>query len=574
MLATALLESFSVFSVGFFFSSLLINSFELPSFLLFFYKDISELDKNLVIQILGILTLVIFLSTLTFSFLNNFFLIFFTENLSKNLKNDFFSFYLDQNILFHKKFPSSFLIKNLTNDLDRISSGLVLPALRIISKFSVLILMFITLTILRPMETITLGISLVATYFLIFVLLKKFLTYFGRLISVINEQRVRIIQESLLGIKDIILNKMKSYFLEPFKELNSKYLKLNILYSISNFFPRFIIDSLLFSVIILTIIYVNNKSSNNLNNLISTLIVLGFGAYRIIPIIQDIYNSFMRIRGNAYVIKIFGNDFQNLLKLKNKKILIFKSKSIINSIKLKKVNFKYNYISSFNLKAQNLNIEIGKKTAIVGKSGSGKSTLLEILLGLIINKNIKVLFDNQHLSQKYFDKNRFNISYVSQNSYVLDENIFSNIMMIDNSKLDYKKISHDTLLNDLLKNLELDFDLDKKHQRIKDYRLGEGGSKLSGGQRQRLAIARAIYKQNEILVLDEATSSLDINTEKKILNYVYQLDFIKTVIFITHKLRNVKDYDSIILMDEGKVVDIGKYDYLYKNQEKFRKLID
>ena len=208
----ALLESTSLFSVGFFFSSLMIENFRLPEFIESLF-ELSTYNKKQLINFIGILTIISFSSTIIISFLNNFFLVVFSENLSKKLKNRFFSYYLDQNIFFHTKNSSNKLIKNLIFDLDRISNGLVLPFLKINSKLVVLFVILISLFILKPVITIAVALLFFLIYFIVIYSLRKFLSYFGRLISLINEQRVQIIQESLSGIKDVLLAKTKLYFL-------------------------------------------------------------------------------------------------------------------------------------------------------------------------------------------------------------------------------------------------------------------------------------------------------------------------------------------------------------------------
>ena len=571
IILNSIFEAFSIFGVGFFFSSLMTNDFQLPVFAMNYIPMDKRLDDVYLTHILGVLTLIIFISTLIITLLNNLFLIYFSEHLSRKFKNDFFSYYLSQDILFHKKFTSNHLIKNLTNDLDRISNGIILPSLRIISKIIALILIIITLSVLRPFETISLSIFLFLIYFLVIFSLRKFLNYFGRLVSIINEDRIGLIQESISGIKDVILTKSKNFFLKPYKRLNSEFLKINVFYTASTFFPRTVIDIILFSTIILTILKINVDQSKDLNELIITLIILGFGAYRILPIVQDIYNSTIVIKGSKYVIELFYNDFNKIKKLSKSKPN-FQNTKVDNQIFFENIKFSYNNKDEFNLKLKNVKIKIGKKTAIIGKSGSGKSTFIEILLGLIIKRSNKIYYDDVLLSQNYFNKNKFNISYVSQNPYVINDTIYANIFMPDSKKFDHKSVKKDKFIKEIMYNLDLNLFENKKKNELSLRKLGESGNKLSGGQRQRIAIARALYQKKEILVIDEGTSALDRITEQKILNYIDGLNFIKTIIFITHKINNIKDFDQIIFMDKGRVIDCGNFDYLFNKYEKFRKL--
>lgn len=572
VILTALLESTSVFSVGFFFSSLLINDFQLPDFIFTFF-DAKDTDKTQTIKLIGIFTLVSFSLTLIISFLNNLFLITFSENLSRKLKNNFFSYYLDQDLIYHKKHSSNKLIKNLIVDLDRVSAGLVLPFLKINSKLIILILILISLFVLKPIIMISLTLIFFTIYFLIIYSLRKFLAIFGKIISVINEERVRIIQESISSIKDVLLSKSKYYFLNPFEKLNHKYLKFSIFYSASSVVPRTLIDLIAFSSLIIAILLIISKPSHSLDNLLNSLILIGFGAYRLLPILQDIYNSILQIKGSKYVIEIISKDLK-LINLSNKRNLSFHDKIIKKSINIENINFKYNNKDKFVLKIKNIQLLIGQSTAIIGRSGSGKSTLLELILGLIHGKNNKIFYDKFKLSKKYFEKNRHNISYVSQKPFILNDNIISNILMINLSQLNQKKIKHDKFLKEIINNLDLNFLYDSRGNIDIHKKFGEDGSMISGGQKQRVAIARAIYKKKNILVLDEATSSLDTLTENRILNYINNLNFIDTFVYVTHKVHNTKNFDQILFIDNGVLIDKGNYDYLYKKHRNFRKLIE
>ena len=423
------------------------------------------------------------------------------------------------------------------------------------------------------MITISLVLVFFTIYFLIIFSLRKFLAFFGKLISIVNEERVRIIQESILSIKDVLLSKSKFYFLNPFENLNNKYFKFSLFYSASSVVPRTLIDLIAFSSLIIAILIITSKGVNSFDSLMNTLIILGFGAYRILPIFQDIYNATLQIKGSRYVLEIISKDLISINHSK-KKYSTISDNIIQNSINIKNINFKYKKNNDFILKVKNIDLKIGKSIAIIGRSGSGKSTLIELLLGLIYSKHNQIFYDNNKLNKKFFESNRFNISYVSQKPYILNDNIISNILMINSKKIDQKKLTNDKFLHEIIKNLKLNFLYNSRGKINIDKKFGEDGNMISGGQKQRVAIARAIYKKQQILVLDEATSSLDRVTESRILKYINNLDFIKTFIYVTHKVHSIKKFDQILYIDNGNLVDQGNYNYLYKKYVNFRKLIE
>lgn len=238
----------------------------------------------------------------------------------------------------------------------------------------------------------------------------------------------------------------------------------------------------------------------------------------------------------------------NLIKLKN----INKSFDSLKKIKvLKKINFKFNY---------------GKIYSIIGPSGSGKSTLIDILLGLIDPQIGQLKVDNKIINDKNRRSWQNTLGFVAQSIFLSEGTIAENVAFgIPQDQIDYDQVQH-TLelahLNELVKSFELGI-----HTKV-----GERGVKLSGGQRQRIGIARALYHEAEVLVFDEATSSLDGLTEKLIMEAINNFSGKKTIILIAHRLKTVQKCDQIFFIDNGQVVDQGTYQKLIETNKYFRNM--
>ena len=249
--------------------------------------------------------------------------------------------------------------------------------------------------------------------------------------------------------------------------------------------------------------------------------------------------------------KIENNEYQQNLKLDK------------GTIKFKKVAFNYQSNTENKvLKDINISISGGKMTAIVGQSGSGKSTLLSLIPRLYDPKSGEIEIDNQNIKNINLSSLRKEISIVDQNITLFDDTIFNNI----------KYAKPDATDEEVLKAAELSMCIDfiNKLENKQNTMIGENGVKLSGGERQRLSIARAFLKNSRIILLDEATSSLDTETEKKIQTALDVLTYNKTTIVIAHRLSTILNSDKIYVMDQGSVVGSGKHEDLLKESDTYK----
>ena len=238
-------------------------------------------------------------------------------------------------------------------------------------------------------------------------------------------------------------------------------------------------------------------------------------------------------------------------------------KMINGSIIFKNVNFSYeSNLSNKVLKDINLEIEGRKMTAFVGHSGSGKSTLLNLIPRIYDPISGEISIDNQQINKINLSSLRKDISIVDQNITLFDDTVFNNI------KYAHPNATNEEIFTAAELSMSLDFinNLEKKF----DTKIGENGVKLSGGERQRLSIARAFLKNSKIILLDEATSSLDSETEEKIQKAINILVEDKTTIVIAHRLSTILNSNKIFVIDKGMVVDSGKHDELLKSSETYK----
>jgi ABC-type multidrug transport system fused ATPase/permease subunit len=307
---------------------------------------------------------------------------------------------------------------------------------------------------------------------------------------------------------------------------------------------------LTFSLLIFTMI----SAGRDMIDIIQYLGVFAVASIRIIPGASKILTSFQTIRYLEPSVQILLKELntknsslaEEKKSLKNSKSLLKFEKEII----LNNLSFSYPNRKEFSLSNISLEIKKGDFIGVVGKTGSGKSTLINLLIGLLKPTEGKIEVDKLDIHSNlpnWYKK----IGYVPQSIYLTDDTIRKNIAFglreenIDDQLV--KMASEKASLNKFINNLE------KGLQTI----VGEKGIRLSGGQQQRIGIARALYRDPEILILDEATSSLDQQTEKEIMESIYFLKRKKTLIIITHRLSTVKNCDKIFMIDKNKIVKQG-----------------
>jgi subfamily B ATP-binding cassette protein MsbA len=222
-----------------------------------------------------------------------------------------------------------------------------------------------------------------------------------------------------------------------------------------------------------------------------------------------------------------------------------------SNIQFKNINFSYNTEEAITLKSISLDFEGGKMTSLVGHSGSGKSTIMNLIPRFYDAQSGDILIDNQSIYQTTIDSIRKEISMVSQETTLFDDTIKNNIKYAKENATDEEvyEVAKLSFCEEFIKNLPNKFDT----------LIGENGVRLSGGEKQRLSIARAMMKKSSIILLDEATSSLDTETEAKIQEALKILTKNKTTIVIAHRLSTILNSNNIYVIDEGKVIDSGQH---------------
>ena len=322
--------------------------------------------------------------------------------------------------------------------------------------------------------------------------------------------------------------------------------------------PRYLIELLLVSFVVLLVLF-KVLSEENVMSIIPTLSMFGVAAIRLLPSSSTFSSGMAQLRyGRDGVSRLYKDlkewEFDNLfVEGRNKKIEGGNGRSF-ESLVLSDVKFKYRSSDSYILRGVSFEIFAGESIGLIGGSGAGKTTLVDIVLGLLDPVEGRIVYNNENIHDVGGGW-RSQVAYLPQQVFIIDDTIMRNVALgVDDSEIDYDRLARAlerARLTDFVEGLLDGYDTV----------LGERGVKMSGGQRQRIALARAFYHERNVLVLDESTSALDVETEAEVIDEIRMLHGKVTMIIIAHRHSMLKNCDRIYKLEEGEVVELSLDSY-------------
>jgi len=472
-----------------------------------------------------------------------------------DLSNRFFQLYIHSPYQYFLKKNPSYLTSIMTNEVHGACTVLELLILLIRDFFSVIIIS-IALILIDPKISLFLIIFIFLLVLIFNRLIKKFISLKGKILQESRADNIKLINQSFEIIKEAKILKKESFFVNLFSAQLKLMGKLKLTSAIIGFIPRPILEIIVLIVIALVLFYASFVN-NNLNTAIPFVSFFAISSIRLIPAFKNISTSLTNINFNKISIDIITKEMEEISNnqkffsesIQNNDVITKKSGEL-KKFEIKKVNFKYNKNIDV-LKNISLEINNGEKIGIIGPSGSGKSTLINLILGLLKPSDGQILVNKNDIYQNLNYWHNL-IGYIPQEIYLLNESIKSNIA------LGQKESEISTFLIDeaIRKSNSKEF-IDHLPDGI-NTNVGNRGISFSGGQKQRLGIARALYRQPKVLILDEATNSLDAENEKAINSHILNLKDI-TVIIVAHNVSTLSNCDKLVLMDNGSIKDIGSF---------------
>ena len=408
-------------------------------------------------------------------------------------------------------------------------------------EFALVIAILATILYLEPQGALVIGSIFGVLGFFFLQLSKKKLKVWGEEREVLDGKILKTLTNSLSGIKEVKLFHKEAYFINMLKENNTRKAKISANFQTLSQIPRFYLEliTIIGMVVLILVLFYNGIKTTEIVTLLGVFVA---AAFRMIPSINRILSALQNIKFYGSTVKkiydqIIGYNY-------SKSNLNFKKFSFNKEIKLEGIQFSYKEKKILN--STNLEIKKGTTIGVVGPSGSGKSTLVDLINGLLKPLKGSVSVDGTNIDE-IIKPWQQSLGYVGQEIFLMDDTIKANIA--------FGVIDQEININNIYKALDaaqLSTFIDELKLGI-NTRVGERGIQLSGGQKQRLGIARALYRNPSILIFDEATASLDHETEKQVMNSIYNLKQNKTMIIIAHRISTLNHCDKVYEVKNGNI---------------------
>ena len=471
----------------------------------------------------------------------------FLAQVDNELSKRMFNLYIKQKYSFHMDNRSSKLLNNLVTQIPAFTSSALLSIIIVITEGSIFLCISAMLFIAEPLGAFFIFCTLGTICFTYYALTKKSITLWGKERIKFQDSRVKQIQESLQGIREILMTWKQDSFLKNFSFSTFKYTEIGKKQYIIRNFPRLLLEFL--GVLSLSILFVLLQlKSVPINEMIPIIGFFAAASFKMIPSANRLLNAFQTLKFSGPVIDLINKELNLKSEFGNEK------NSEINfdkNINLKNIDFSYSKdFEKTILKNINLKIKKGEFVGFIGESGTGKTTLVDLILGLLSPTKGEIKIDEVDISHNLKSWQSM-IGYVPQDVFLADDTIKKNIAF----GIDEKNINHDHI-NYAIKTSQLSNVINNIENNLNAI-VGEKGIKLSGGQKQRIGIARALYKKPKILVLDEATSSLDINTEQEIMKSINLLTGSLTIIIISHRYSTLAGCNKIFQIKNNNILEVN-----------------
>lgn len=458
----------------------------------------------------------------------------------------------------HVSRNSSEVINGISGKASSVIGAIILPSLTIISSAIMLIVILMALVSIDPVIALVAFGGFGLIYAIIIRLTRGRMLINSQSIARESTQLIKSLQEGLGGIRDVLIDGCQTVYCEIYRNAD---LPLRRAQGNSNFIsqsPRFGIEAL-GMMLIAALAYLLAHQPDGVAKAIPVLGALALGAQRLLPVLQGSYASWSSIQSGQVSLKdtleLLDQPLPEYVDQPPAKPIPFHQQ-----LTLKQLSFRYTPQTPWVLKNLDLTIKKGSRIGFIGLTGSGKSTLLDVIMGLLQPNEGTVEIDNQIITIHNTRQWQAHIAHVPQAIFLADSTIQENIAFgVPINKIDLtlvKQAAEKAQIADIIETWP------KKYNTF----VGERGIRLSGGQRQRIGIARALYKQADVIIFDEATSALDNKTEAAVMQSIESLGKDLTLLIIAHRLTTLQNCDQIIELANGGIKRIGTYQEIVGEQ--------
>ncbi len=459
----------------------------------------------------------------------------------------------------HAARNSSEIVDAVSTKVNAVVFQIIVPLLTFFSSSVIMVAIMATLIAINPVIALTAFAGFGGTYAIIIKLTRGRLKHNSQSIASKSKQLVKSLQEGLGGIRDILIDRNQPLYCHIYRQAVAPLRRAQGNNQFMSQSPRFVIEAI-GMLLIAVLAYALARQPGGVAQAIPVLGTLALGAQRLLPVLQQTYASWSTLQGGQAslrdVLELLDQPLDDNSVKKVEEPLPFN-----RQLAIKDLSFRYTPTSSDVLRHLNLTIPKGSRVGFIGATGSGKSTLLDIVMGLLQPTEGAIEIDGVSITADKLGAWQRHIAHVPQAIYLSDATIAENIAFgVQKEQIDHERVRQAAQQAQMA---ELVASWPEQYQTV----VGERGVRLSGGQRQRIGIARALYKQADVIIFDEATSALDNQTEAAVMQAIEELHEDLTVLIIAHRLTTLRNCDTIVELANGMIKAVGSYEELVATRE-------
>lgn len=453
---------------------------------------------------------------------------------------------------------SSDIINSISTKTNAVIFNVISPFLTLISSVLMLVIIVVALVSLDPIVTLGIFGGFGLMYFLIINITKYRLFLGSQRIARESTQVIKALQEGLGGIRDVLIDGTQETYCQIYQNADLPLRRAQGLNQFISYSPRYLMEVI--GMLLITILaYVASRQVDGIGNAIPIIGTLVLGTQRLLPVMQQGYWSWANITGSQAslndVVSLLNQPLPNDANQVNAEPMPF-----VKAIQIRDVSFRYSSSDPWVLKDFHLTIPKSSRFGFIGSTGSGKSTLLDIIMGLLQPTKGYLEIDGRAVSSQNQRAWQTHVAHVPQAIFLTDATIAENIAFgVPLDQIDHAKVRQSAEKAQLSETIQT---WTQQYNTI----VGERGVRLSGGQRQRIGIARALYKNADVIIFDEATSALDNETERAVMEAIESLGDSITILLIAHRLTTLKNCTHIVEIESGGIKRFGSYQQLIENE--------
>ena len=466
-----------------------------------------------------------------------------TENITSDFRIKIFKFLLDQDFKYFFKHGSNKILSNLAQKTGSLTA-IIFSTINIVNSILISLAIITILVMNEPYYTPIIIVSIILFFLAIYKIKSSIVLKKGQTVNLNQNSLIDIFQNAVGYFPEIIVYNIRNFFLKNLSKLSKETAKSSADVRIISATPKVYLETFVIIFVVL-IVYLTDFNERSLESNISYFAILAFGAQKCLPLISNVYLLSINFKAAIPTVSFFLNilDEGNTNKIKDQEYDALKFEKII---KLENISYQYNKNSPIILNKFSFDISKGDKIAIKGRTGSGKSTLINIISGLLNPSKGKFLIDETLIDSENLKNWQKNLAIVPQTVFLNDSSVLENIAIAHEfNSIDFKKAKN------VAKIAQIDAFIESLPNKYNE-RVGERGVRLSGGQRQRIGIARALYRDAKVIILDEPTNALDFDTESLVMDSITNLSKDTTLIMISHSDSSLRYFDKIIDLDKLK----------------------